>query len=150
MNVGTFRTNLLTTLQARSGLQGVQVAASWLGPATLDEGIYLQDLDRDETLTGTLAPANLTANRVRLDELSEVALTCQAWHAAQDFQGAADAQDRVLVLFAEVVDALQGDPDLTGAVDWTQQIRWRLSQTPFENAWAVRLVALITVKSRLV
>lgn len=140
---------LLAALDARSGLDGVQVAHDWQGPDTAPEGIYLTDFETGAGPSGTLAPANLTASRQRLNDDAVIPVTCQSWIASETPQDSAAAFARVAELFAHVVDACQQTPAMAQSIDWVQGIAYRTRRATFQTGYAAQLIGSITTRSRL-
>lgn len=147
--VETFHSTLKSDLEDRSGLTGVQVEDYWPGGDTDHEGIYLGDLTSGEGPSGVYVPTQIKTGRQKYDADDLVPFTCQTWLAGETPDAAGDARQRALVLFGEVVDAIQANPAMSQAVDWVPSISYRTVYIPHGPGWACRVVGAIALHARL-
>ena len=148
--VPAFKAALLDALMEREALSGVQRELFWPAGAVQDEGIYLgmpQEAGAG-SVRGEFRPASVTTGRQRLDEVSQVPIVCQAMLAAVTPD--LNPETRVYELFTEVVGACQDDATVSESIQWTEAIAYEQFWTPFNSGWAQRLVAVITIRSRIV
>ena len=98
---------LLSLLQARAGLSGVQVTYGMpaVSPPPRREFIALTDADGDQE-TAALG-------RTRREEVYRLKVLCSVLREGSDQQS---ATERAFALAAEIVSALRADPSVTGTV----------------------------------
>lgn len=141
--VPTFKAALVTALQARAGLSGVQVARRWPGPSTADEGIYLGDA------RGRTTPRALKTGRQRRTETAQVEIIIQTLRSAHTPLDADDSEDRAFALLAELEGALADDPDVSSSIEWTDELAYVEETIPLERGWATRLTVTVSLNARL-
>lgn len=147
--VPAFEAALVSALQARPGLSGVQVLGYFPGPDTEGEGIYLGDWSSDEGPSIEIAPSAVKTGRQRRVERADIPFTIQDWRSAEAIADLPVAKARVFALFAEVDSALADDPAMNNTVDWNVRIVFRTRQVPAGRGWAIRGAGAITIHSRL-
>lgn len=142
--VVAFRAALLAGLQAHDTItaDNVQVTASWPGPDTEDEGIFLG------SVSGVSEIASIKTGRQRRNETYRQEVVIQAWRVANTPADSELSVARVFELFAALEDVLADDPE-TGGVQWGEVAEFELTSLTFESGWAHRLTVVATATARL-
>ncbi|MEW6583476.1 MAG: hypothetical protein AB1416_12030 [Actinomycetota bacterium] len=138
-SISAFKAALLTRLQARPGLAGVQVTWGW-PPGDLEpEWIMLGDVD------GTQAAAALGAQRREEEYFLDVTISVVRDMADDPRETA----DRAFALAAEVEDELRGDASLGGVVREAQVIADGLVEPADGNQREARIPMRIRARKRI-
>jgi hypothetical protein len=116
--------NLITALQARAGLTGVQVREGWessnLEPEAITIGGDTEDND-DAAVDGDQTPAQLGAQR--REETFDIHCEIAVWSGDTDAASMKTVRRRAFTLLGEIEQQLRGpvgDPTLGGAVRYAQ------------------------------
>lgn len=110
--VVTVKKAMVTTLQARAGLAGIQVSYAHPGDKLEPDSIWMGDVRGHHEIAALRAGRKVRNEEYTLDVIVSVL------KAGGDVQ---DAEDRAFVLFIEVEGALADDPRLGGTVlEWAK------------------------------
>lgn len=132
------KAGLLSLLQARPGLAGVQIEWAHPGAHIRDEAVYLGDTDDTQD-------AVYLGNRARRQRyVVEVVVT--VLRRGNDPRA---AEERCWELVAEVEDAVRDDPQLAGSVDVAQVGRIRQRNFPGAQERVAEAIVEVAVESRI-
>jgi hypothetical protein len=116
--VPTLKANLVTQLQARAGLSGIQVTNGPPLPAPSREYIWVGDTEGTQELAAFNAP----------NQRHEVYNVKVVIHVEKDGTDTAATDARCFVLSAELENQLRADPTVSGAVNVAQLTTFRLTE----------------------
>jgi hypothetical protein len=115
--IPTLKANLVTQLQARAGLTGIQVTNGPPLPSPSREYIWVGDVDGVEEM------ATAGINTRHEDYNTKVVI-----HVEKDGTDTAATDARCFVLSAELENQLRTDPTVSGAVSLAQLTAYRLTE----------------------
>lgn len=137
--VTALKAALLTSLQARTGLSGVQVTYGWPSGQVRRESIMLGGV------SGTQQFRTVGATQ----KLEEYALTIYVTVIKEGSALQQSADERALALMAEVEDELRSDPTVTNTVLTAQLSRFDLEPMASSETREARLTLTIDVMARI-
>lgn len=144
----TVRGQLVTTLSARSGLDGVTVARGWPGADSDGEMVVLASTaDIPELASGTSQIPTLKSGRKHRAEDYRIPVTVSVASA----RPLATVEARVEAIWNEVEDTLADDPQIDGLSDihWALIGDFQVLCRPLEKGWWVLLESGVDVRARL-
>lgn len=148
-SVAGFRAALVTALQARAGLSGVQVVDGFPGGGDADamqlESIWLGDAN-----TQTVEIPVMRAGTKKVDEIYVQDVVVQVLKTEGETQAAANS--RAVALLAELQQALAAQPDISTEIFEAQLVGWKFvtGQLPGQSGHGARFDCQVRVHARLI
>lgn len=130
---------LVTTLDARVGLDGVQVAREWPGDAIKAEAIWLGKVDGTHQIATMRAGRKDRAEEYRLEVIVSVVKN-----------GVEAAEERAFVLLGEIESALADDPRIgLTSINWATVADFESVTTRGQSGAVAEIRVFVEVNARL-
>lgn len=148
--IPTVKAAIISTLQARAGLEDVHVVYAWDGPAMEPESIFLDP--PEDVQTGQSRIPTLKAGRKARQETFNITVVVQVDQPEGTADTAATTEARAYELMAEVENMLADDPGIAAIVGSTGVFTFNdhtRSLTPLDKGWRCRLEQSVECNVRL-